>query len=155
LRYLSADYLIPITSEPIKEGVIVLDENNTITKIGTRNDFASADIEIFKGILMPGFINTHCHLELSHMKGLCPTGTKLIPFITRVVKLREFEKEVILEAIKLQDEKMWAAGIQAVGDISNKADTAEQKINSPISYYTFVRKEMAIKKVWCHMRLIR
>ena len=138
MRYITADYILPITDQSFKEGVIAVNDKGEIQKIGTRKDFPSVDIETHRGVLMPGFINTHCHLELSHMQGLCPTGTKLIPFISTVVKLREFEMDVILEHIQLQDSAMWEAGIQAIGDISNKSDTAHQKIKSPISYYTFV-----------------
>ena len=138
MKYYAADYILPITSPAILDGVIAIDDDNVIQKIGTRKDFPSVDIQSYKGILIPGLINTHCHLELSHMKGLCPTGTKLIPFISRVVQLREFEQDVIQEHIAKEDENMWAAGIQAVGDISNKADTASTKNSSPISYYTFL-----------------
>jgi len=138
LRYLTADFVLPISSDPIEEGVVVFNDQEVIEKIGTREEFPSADLEIHKGVLLPGLINTHCHLELSHMKGLCPTGTKLIPFISTVVKQREFGQEIIQEHIDLQDQAMWDVGIQAVGDISNKADTASCKKTSPISYYTFV-----------------
>lgn len=138
MKYLTSDYVLPITSAPIKQGVIVLDDEGTILKIGSRSEFKSSDLEVHKGILLPGLINTHCHLELSHMQGVCPTGTKLIQFITNVVQLREYEQEVILQHIREKDEAMWASGIQAVGDISNKLDTAAQKEKSPISYYTFV-----------------
>ena len=138
MRYVTADYLLPMKGAPLKEGVLVLDDDGTIMDVGSRAAFSSVDLETYKGVLLPGFINTHCHLELSHMKGVCPTGTKLIPFISRVIQLREYEQEVIQEHIRLQDEAMWAAGIQAVGDISNKTDTAAQKELSPISYYTFV-----------------
>jgi len=138
MKYFTADYVLPITSAPIKEGVIVLDETGVIHKLGVRSDFKSSDLQVFKGILVPGFINTHCHLELSHMQGVCPTGTKLIQFITNVVQLREYDQEIIQQHIKEKDEAMWTAGIQAVGDISNKLDTTEQKAKSPISYYTFV-----------------
>lgn len=138
MRYLSADFILPIASEPIENGVLQIDESGKILNIGIRDDFPSNDIQVFPGILMPGFINTHCHLELSHMKGLCATGTGLIPFISSVVKLRDFEKDVIQEYIKIYDQKMYASGIQAVGDISNKTDTALQKNKSQISYYTFV-----------------
>lgn len=36
------------------------------------------------------------------------------------------------------DQYMWSQGIQACGDISNKADTFAVKANSLITYYTFV-----------------
>jgi cytosine/adenosine deaminase-related metal-dependent hydrolase len=138
MKYFSADYILPISSGPIKDGVVVLDDQGCIDAIGLRSDYKSADIDHYEGILMPGMINTHCHLELSHMKGKCPTGTTLIPFITNVVKMRDFDQDVIQEKIIEEDKNMWDAGIQAVGDISNKLDTAEQKKRSPISYYTFV-----------------
>ncbi|MBT8233529.1 MAG: amidohydrolase family protein [Bacteroidia bacterium] len=138
MRFLSADYIFPITSEPIKNGVVQLDDDNAIVKVGTKEDFGSVDVKHFSGILLPGFINTHCHLELSHMKGLCPTGTSLITFIGNVVKLRDFEQSIIQSKIEEEDRNMFAAGIQAVGDISNKVDTAKTKSKSPIHYYTFV-----------------
>ncbi len=138
MRYISADYIVPISSEIINNGVVQIDDAGIIIKSGTKSEFPSVDIEHFSGIVLPGFINTHCHLELSHMKGLCKTGTTLIPFITDVVKHRDFEEEIILAKIKEEDENMYAAGIQAVGDISNKVDTAQTKSESPIHYYTFV-----------------
>ena len=138
MQYLSADYIFPISSEPIKDGVIQLDDNGEIIKLGKTQDFPSVDIQKFNGCLFPGFINTHCHLELSHMKALCPTGTKLIPFIKNVVKLRDFEEGIIKAKIIEEDRNMYNNGIQAVGDISNKIDTAEQKSKSEIAYYTFV-----------------
>jgi len=138
MRYLTADCILPISTDPIKEGVLILNDSNQVEKIAHRSELGSVDIEYHKGILIPGFINTHCHLELSHMKGLCKTGTKLIPFISDVVKLREFEIDVIKEKIREEDENMYNNGIQAVGDICNKTDTAEQKAKSKINYYSFV-----------------
>ncbi len=138
MKYYSADYIMPISSDPIKDGVVAIDDEGRIDAIGKREDFPTIDLQSYRGILMPGMINTHCHLELSHMKGMCPTGTTLIPFITNVVKLRDFDAEIIQDKIAEEDRNMWQSGIQAVGDISNKVDTAAQKKISPISYYTFV-----------------
>jgi len=138
MRYITADYLYPISSSPIKEGVIAIDEEGIITAIGKRVDFAGKDLEMYHGVLVPGFINTHCHLELSHMKGKVDTGTGLVPFITSVVSSRGATEGEIQAAIRAADEKMQQEGIVAVGDISNKADTASQKAKSPIHYYTFV-----------------
>ena len=33
---------------------------------------AGDEIQSFEGIITPGFINAHCHLELSHMKDMIP-----------------------------------------------------------------------------------
>ena len=76
--------------------------------------------------------------ELSHFRGKLPTGTGLIPFIKSVVTLRESPQDEILRAIKEADEEMYQNGIVAVGDISNKSDTASIKSDSKINYYTFV-----------------
>jgi len=137
MKFFTADYILPISSEPIKNGVVAIDEG-VIKKIGNKEEFSSSDIQRYDGVLLPGFINAHCHLELSHMQGLAKTGTGLIPFISDVVKFREFEQDVILSAINSQDLAMHQAGIQAVGDISNKTDTAETKDKSKIAYYTFI-----------------
>ncbi len=138
MKYYSADYILPISSDAIANGVVLMDDKGVIQDIKTKAQLPSADIQHYEGVLMPGMINTHCHLELSHMKGICPTGTKLIPFIQTVVQQRAFEEEIIQEHIAKEDNNMWESGIQAVGDISNKTDTASQKSKSLISYYTFV-----------------
>jgi cytosine/adenosine deaminase-related metal-dependent hydrolase len=69
---------------------------------------------------------------------VAPTGTGLLPFLQTVVNYRDVAEEEIQHAIARADAAMYEAGIVAVGDISNKADTAACKRNSPIRYYTFV-----------------
>lgn len=138
MRKLSADIVFPITAAPIPEGVVVVDKNGQVQQIDKRENHDPASLEIHRGVLVPGFINTHCHLELSHMKGRVDTGTGLLPFLQSVVAFRDFPMEVILDAIEQADREMYEAGIVAVGDISNKLDTAACKRKSPIRYYTFV-----------------
>lgn len=138
MRKLTADFIYPITTAPIKNGVLILDENGKIEAIDSRENHDVASLEVHAGILVPGFVNTHCHLELSHMYGVAPTGTGLLPFLNTVVSYRDVAEEEILDAIEKHDQAMYEAGIVAVGDISNKADTAATKAKSNINYYTFV-----------------
>ncbi len=137
-RKITADWIFTGTGSPIKEGVLVLNEEGRIVQLSSRANFDPSELEIFQGALVPGFVNAHCHLELSHMKGLVDTGTGLLPFLKSVVSMRDFPQEQIEEAIRQADEEMQKNGIVAVGDISNKADTANIKKQSPIRYYTFV-----------------
>jgi len=147
-KKITADYILPISSKPIKQGVITLEEDGKIVSIQPIDAVDDGNIEKFEGVLIPGFINTHCHLELSHMKGKINSGSTLIPFISDVVSYREFPEEQILEAIKLADEEMIREGIVAVGDISNKLDTVKQKSNSPIRYYSFIEMFDFLQDSW-------
>lgn len=148
MRKITANYIFPITSDPIKEGVIVLDDHGTILSIDTREQHDLSTLEIHEGVIVPGFINTHCHLELSHMKNKVATGTSLIPFISSVVKFRDIPQEEIDAAIEKADQEMYEGGIVAVGDISNKTDTAATKTKSPIRYYTFVEMFDFLQEAW-------
>jgi cytosine/adenosine deaminase-related metal-dependent hydrolase len=99
---------------------------------------AGDDIQHFEGILSPGFVNAHCHLELSHMKGLIPPHTGLQEFVKQIVALRQVDPESIQEAIVSAEAEMMANGIVAVGDISNTLDTLTQKAKHNLAYYSFV-----------------
>lgn len=140
IRYLSADYIFPIHCPPIKNGVIALNEKNEV--VGLYNDqdirIHNKTIERHNGFLTPGFINAHCHLELSHLHQKIPQNTKLIPFLETVMKQPKPESTAIKEAMIQADEQMYSSGIVAIGDISNTINSKETKLNSKIHYHTFV-----------------
>ena len=138
MRKITADWLCPVSSEPIENGVIITDNEGKILSIEPRNSQDPGSLETHRGILTPGFINTHCHLELSHMQGKVDTGTGLIPFITGVVTQRNASAEIIAEAIQKAEQEMFDGGIVAVGDISNATDTFAVKADGRLRYYTFL-----------------
>jgi len=138
MKKFSADKIYTLNGEALSDHVIITEDDGLVLAIESLADHDLSTVQQYHGAIVPGFVNTHCHLELSHMKGLVDTGTGLIPFIDSVVKYRDFPQEQIDEAIKAADEEMYSEGIVAVGDISNKVDTAKVKANSKINYYTFV-----------------
>ncbi len=117
--------------------VVITDEKGVIENIIPKTE-AGDDIQFFNGILSPGFINCHCHLELSHMKGIIPESTGLIDFVLNVVQQRHFPDEEILQAIEKAEDEMVANGIVAVGDICNNALTVSQKTKGRIWYHNFI-----------------
>ena len=138
MRKITADWVFPVATPPLSKAVIILDENGKILALDKRENHDSASLEHHTGAIVPGFINTHCHLELSHMKGMVETGTTLIPFITNVVTKRSASAEVIQAAIAQAEKDMIASGVVAVGDISNVPDTFAQKAQGNLRYYTFI-----------------
>ncbi|HZH37732.1 MAG TPA: amidohydrolase, partial [Flavisolibacter sp.] len=71
---------------------------------------AGEGAEMLEGILSPGFINCHCHLELSHMKGKIPEGTGLVDFVWKVVTERGAADEEVLSAIDAAESTMIQGG---------------------------------------------
>ncbi len=148
MRKLTAQVVYPVSTPPIPNGVIVVDEQGVIQAIDTAQQHDPSTLEYYEGVLVPGFINAHCHLELSHLKGRVDTGTGLLPFLQQVVALRDVAQATIDEAIRQADAAMQQSGIVAVGDISNKTDTVPVKASSPIRYYTFVEMFDFMQDTW-------
>ena len=128
MRFLSADYLFTLKDEPIKNGVIQVDNLGKIIEIFNDRSFVTSHkIEVFNGVICPGFINSHCHLELSHLKGLANTIQDFSQFISLVKSRDNFSKNKIYDAIQQAEREMFDNGIVAVGDICNTVDTIHQK----------------------------
>jgi len=106
--------------------VLITDDSGKVESITPLSE-AGDDVQTFIGILSPGLINCHCHLELSHLKNVIPPHTGLIEFLCSVVTKRDFPREVIDHEIIKAEKEMYDNGIVAIGDIGNTADTAEVK----------------------------
>lgn len=73
MKILAAEYVLPISSEPIRNGAVAFD-GSEIVFVGTLSDaklkFPSAEIEDFgQAAILPGFVNCHSHLEITSMRG--------------------------------------------------------------------------------------
>lgn len=115
----------------------VNDEDGTIVTVheSLENDQAKH----FEGILCPGFVNVHCHLELSHLKGCFEEGKGLIPFLQKVPSVRfQFSDEEKKKERLGAYEELIANGIVAVGDIANVSDTLDVRELGKLHVQTFV-----------------
>ena len=134
-----ADYIFPISQTPLKKGILITDEKGCILEIANEGLYAEEDIEYYSGIICPGFINAHCHLELSHLKGLIPEHTGLAEFIKPISSIRrEYEIKQILRAIRQAEAEMIKNGIVGLGDISNEPYSLPQKEMGNLQYHTFI-----------------
>ena len=117
--------------------VLITDKTGVVTDIVAVKD-AGDNIEFFNGILSPGFVNAHCHLELSHLKGLIPEKIGLVEFVFKIITERHFAEAVILAAIEIAENEMLQNGIVAVGDICNNTFTIPQKKKQRLAYHNFI-----------------
>ena len=141
MRKFSADYVFPISGAPIPNGVVTIDDDGTIVDVSSASaaDHTSSDIQQLKGILCPGFVNTHCHLELSHLRAQVSENKGMTGFITELIGKRgNFSEEEIQQKIATAEQEMICNGIVAVGDISNNNSTFKQKAKGNLAYHTFI-----------------
>jgi len=138
MRSFKADYVFPVNADPIKNGIVTVDDLGKIISVTDNPAAGSPPPENLRGIIVPGFVNTHCHLELSHLGGKVATNIGLVNFIKDVLKHRGTDIKEITDAAEKADNDMYENGIVAVGDISNTNSTIGIKAKSKIHYHTFV-----------------
>ncbi len=139
MRKISATYIFSGNQPPLKRSILVCEDDGTVAElIDTGGElFETAGLEYYNGILVPGFVNAHCHLELSHLKDKIPEKSGLPGFLHEINKLRN-RKDVFDEnASEKADLQMQQAGIVAVGDVANSGETLETKQHSSLYYHTF------------------
>ena len=140
MRKISANYILPVNGPLLKNGIITIDNEGTITDIiDTKGQLKEIPVlEFYNGIIVPGFINSHCHIDLSHLKEQVPAGRGMFSFFRQLKEKRNSLPEHRHEIIKNADSEMKRNGIVAVGDISNGDYSFPIKSNSEIYYHTFI-----------------
>jgi aminodeoxyfutalosine deaminase len=117
--------------------VLITTELGSIIDLIPASD-AGEDVQQLEGFLCPGFVNAHCHLELSHLKGHIPPHTGMVEFLLQVMQLRRFRMEEKMKAMEAAVAEMKANGIVAVGDISNSTDSIATKLSSDLYFHNFI-----------------
>ena len=126
MKRITAQYVYKADgSAPLKNAYVEYDETNgTILAIGNCEEGEQVE----KGAIVPGFVNAHCHVELSHLHTKFRKGTGMAGFIDQINELRDWAaRDVKIELVQKWMDKMWEDGVQAMADISNDDSSFEVK----------------------------
>ena len=139
MRTIVAQYVYPLNSRPpIRRGKITLNDEGVIIDIAEMHQ-ESESTEFYNGILVPGFVNTHCHIELSHLKGKFNRNSGMAGFIRQINQLRDSaDRDERLKSMEIEMEQLYRSGVSAIGDISNCDESFEIKSKSPIYTRSFL-----------------
>ena len=134
---LTAEYVYTSgSSGVIKNGYVEFDEaDGIIVSVGE----CSADEQITPGALTPGFVNGHCHIELSHLHGKFRKGTGMAGFIDQINEVRDWAgRDEKVRLTRYWMDKMWADGVSAMADISNDDSSFDVKKSHDMYTRTFL-----------------
>jgi cytosine/adenosine deaminase-related metal-dependent hydrolase len=119
--------------------VLVYGQDHKLEAIIGEREIAPEKIEHLEGLITPGFVNAHCHLELSHLRSQVTAGTGFCSFAMELMEKRGLSSpEAITESMQEAEKEMIANGIVAVGDISNGSTSFGVKREKKLRYHTFV-----------------
>ena len=140
MRKFSAHFIFTGNGTILEKGIIVLTDQGVVADIIDTNGKLEekAGVEFYSGVLTPGFVNAHCHLELSHLRAAFGERSGLPEFLKNVAQRRNHNDPEILVEARNADHELWRNGVVAVGDISNTNATFPIKLESKIAYHTFV-----------------
>lgn len=140
MRKITANIIYPVSSPPIKDAYLVIDDGGKIIDIVNydRGSKEIAGLEYYSGVLIPGFINTHCHLELSHLKGKIEEGRGLSDFIKQVQSSRIEPQAIVEKQMQNSLRYLWSRGINGLGDVVNSPVGVDEKVKSAIKIHNFI-----------------
>lgn len=135
MKRITAEYIYTLESEPIRNGFVEYEEDGTITAVGQ----CEAGEEVMSGAIVPGFVNAHCHVELSHLHKKFRKGTGMAGFIDQINELRDWAgREVKQQLVQEWMDKMWNDGVSAMADISNDNSSFDVKKSHKMYTRTFL-----------------
>jgi aminodeoxyfutalosine deaminase len=136
MKRFTAQYIITNSGPSLKRAVITTEDDGTIISVEeTAGDLKEKySTEFYNGIIIPGFVNCHCHLELSHLKGFTSRGMGLGNFIEQIRSTRYNNNEDIFSSAFSADNYMFQEGIVLCADVCNTSDSFKIKKESKISY---------------------
>jgi cytosine/adenosine deaminase-related metal-dependent hydrolase len=124
MRAVHADAVFPGDGNAIRDAAVVFDARGEIHEIGAAGDVlprsAGVPVERVRGVVLPGLVNAHTHLELSALKGQVPGGAGFVPWVEHLIGARiEAPPEEDVAAIARAVDELDAFGTVGVGEVTN------------------------------------
>lgn len=140
MRYLTASWVVPVSGPPLRRGRVLV-HGGRVAWVGGARDLAApggVPEDLGAGVLMPGLVNAHTHLELSHLAGRPDASGGFVSWVRDLVALREAAgPERARQGAAAAIETLLSLGTAAVGDVSNALGHLDLLAASPLRAVVF------------------
>ncbi len=141
MRKIIGEELFTNVGDSITNGLVELDDWGHILRVlrPEDSDYSTEGAERYNGWIIPGMVNAHCHLELSHLKEKIKPHTGLDGFISELASAHIDDSDRLISAFDAQ-RQMEQAGVVGVIDIANTDSCFTLKSESELHYLTMVER---------------
>lgn len=123
MRVYSSSWLVPVDRPPVAGGRVAVADGRVVWAgaPGDPGEPAGERHDLGPGVILPGLVNAHCHLELSHLAGLDRSiAGGLVPWVEALTAQRgAAAEEAVRAAARRAIRQLESTGTVAVGDVSN------------------------------------
>jgi aminodeoxyfutalosine deaminase len=125
LQTLTASWVVPVDRPPLRDGRVAVSEGR-IVWVGGPGDPGEPAVplrDLGPGVLLPGLVNAHCHLELGHLARALRGANGFVPWVEALVAARgQADEGEVREGTRRGIVELERTGTVAVGDVSNRLD---------------------------------
>lgn len=126
MRIIHADWILVPDAAPLRDGAVLVEADGTVVRIGSARDVvadpraAGLATERIHGVVFPGLVNAHVHVELSALRGKVRVGQGFVPWVKELIGARAaMDEDEERSAIETAVAALRAAGTVAVGEVTN------------------------------------
>jgi aminodeoxyfutalosine deaminase len=139
-----AAWIVPVSGPPLRDGWVSVDGDWILAcgQSAAQERDGPPPIDLGRVAVLPALVNAHTHLELSHLRGLAPSGVGFVGWIRALLAERRRRPDPnapeILEGVVAGIAEAARSGTALVGDISNTLVTFEPLVASGLAACVFL-----------------
>ncbi|WP_189060610.1 amidohydrolase family protein [Longimycelium tulufanense] len=152
----AAPVVVPVAAEPIQDGAVLVD-GDRIAAVGERRELCAAHpgvvVRKWRGVLTPGLVNAHTHLQYTDFAGLASLRTSFYRWLAQVGERRTgFTDPMWIASAQRGIEALLRSGTTAAADIVTEPVVLEPTARSGLAGISYLEVVVADDERWARTK---
>ncbi|MCH7702317.1 MAG: amidohydrolase family protein [Planctomycetes bacterium] len=135
-----AKFVVPVTGPIIENGAVAVSDGVITDVTSWPASGGHCDHDLGEAVLLPGFVNTHTHLELSHLQGRVDPGIGFVEWLESLGRMVRADDDPAarVAGVKRGARECIELGVTTVGDITRRpSETRAVLRDGPLRVVSF------------------
>lgn len=143
LKLFSAEWVLDPDGQAHRGGGVLVSAGRIVRLVRTpaavkRAARDARHVALERGVIAPGLVNAHAHLDLTGLEGKVPAGRRFRTWVDRLIGLRmQQSRSKLVRAAVSGADRLLASGTLAVGDIDSEGAAFDALAGHPLRSRVF------------------